>query len=159
MKIMSRRRSMGLLATFGLAGVIAESLGVAGCSALPAIQSALQIATEAVIGIEATIGAIETFADGYFVLHPNPAEQTKVDDALIRVRQLLVVVIDVLKAAKDITELAVAQAMADLQAAYNDLLALTKPINVTSSPRMPTGVTMMATDRSSLVVPQTLSLQ
>jgi len=136
-------------------GIVIALPALAACQALPAVQSTLDVALVSVEGIEATLVGIKAFADDYFLAHPDAATQAKVDAGFVRTQQVLAVVVDAIKAAKDVTDLAVTQAMADLQKAYEDLLALTKPLGV-----VPSAAKHFGAERTGvmLVVPAVLSL-
>jgi hypothetical protein len=136
--------------------ILSVSAALGGCAQL---SEGLNLATTAALGIEVTVGSIKVFVDDYFVAHPNPSQQATVDAALLRTEQALALVVDALKTASDIVALNASAVMTDLQNDYTALIALTKPLGVTASPKQRTGAMRVdVPDGPRLVVPQTLSL-
>lgn len=121
-------RLKAVLKAAGLVGLIALVL-LTGCasfwSSLPTVVTVEQTA-------ETTVASIQAFADSYFAAHPDASLQAKVDEGLTKTRQALLALESATKATTDVHDSNVAAAIADVENAYEQLLAIAAPLGVTT---------------------------
>lgn len=107
------------------------ALPTMGCAALGAV---LPDVIAAVVDGQQILDAIADFVTKYFTNHPDPAAQTKVDEALAKARGALNVALRVAKGANGVANAQVDQAFADFEAAYLELVKLCAPYGVKVTP-------------------------
>ena len=99
----------------------------AGCaSLLPGIILAAQDS-------EMILQNIQNFSDNYFLLHPNTAEQTKINNDISVAGTALDGAIRAVSGITDITQTQADAAFANFEAAYSDLLTVVKDIGITTA--------------------------
>lgn len=99
----------------------------AGCAGLlPGIILAAQDA-------QMILQNIQNFSDNYFLLHPNTAEQNKINNAITAAGTALDGAIRTVSGIDNITQAQADAAFANFEAAYNDLLTVVKDIGVLSA--------------------------
>lgn len=111
-------------------GLVGAASAATGCQYLPAAQAGVDAAQAVAGSMLSIVDTIDSFAENYFVQHPDPAKQVIVLKGIGRTRQVIAVLFDVLSTAKDAMSLDVQKAIQDAQKAYADLLALTQPLGV-----------------------------
>ncbi len=147
-----KRLTPPALALFLLAASLAPSMSCATFDKnLPTILADVSEAT-------LVISTIETFVDSYFVTHPNPSVQSKVDDAFAKVKQAAEAVLAAGRGAGDLTSGQTLAAVAAFETTYNDLLELVKSFGVNTGPLGPVGAQRMVVAGGTLTVPSAKEL-
>ncbi len=99
----------------------------AGCaSLLPAIVLAAQDS-------QMILQNVQNFSNNYFLLHPDTAEQTKVNNAISAAGTALDGAIRAVSGINDITQAQADAAFANFEAAYSDLMTIVKDIGITTA--------------------------
>lgn len=114
-----RGSAAGLLAAFGI---------VSGCGALPAVQTALDVASGVVSGIAFAAQGIQAFIDD--TVKPAPAVVAQVDSIVAKIEALAASALAAIAVAKDGVDANIAKLIADAQLLYKTLLDLTAQFGV-----------------------------
>lgn len=131
---------------------IAIALASPGCAALGGILPDVILYVE---DGSAILNVIASFVDAYFLQHPDPAAQAKVDDAMTKTRSALATMLHAAQGASSLSDANVDAAFNDFKAAYMELLALTAPMGVS-----PTGGAIkMSAAPGKLMVPEPLAFR
>lgn len=128
-------KTVGKIVKIPPASVIIFVLGVAlvsGVSSMACapIVAALPHIIAAVVDAGQIIDTIVAFVDRYFASHPDPAAQKKVDEAVVKVRGALNVLLRVANGVEDASNEKVDAAFEQFKQAYLELLGLVKPYGV-----------------------------
>ena len=142
--MMGKRRTV-----FALLAALAILPGCPGAlSALPAI-------TSAIVEVGNIVDVIASWVALYFQQHPDPAAEQRAQAAVARTRNAMNVVLRLADAATSANDGQVTAAFDDLEAAYRELLDLTRPIGVRPE-GVASGRVGAAADSPVLTVPATL---
>jgi len=119
-----------------------------GCAAFAASLPAI---IAAIIDGAQVLDAIEKFVNAYFVTHPDPVAQAKVNEAMVKCRSALNIALRSAQGAKNVDEQKVDQAFNDFKAAYLELITLCRPYGV-----RPSGNAKLQASPTALEVPEPL---
>jgi hypothetical protein len=116
-----------------LLAALSVLVAVPSCATLSAAEKALPGITSDIAEVTLYTGVIKSTVDSYFVGHPNQALQATIDKDIDRVSLAAAAVQSLARAGVDMQSGQGASALADLFAAYTNILAVTKTFGVTTA--------------------------
>lgn len=128
------------------------SVGSVGC---PSLLSALPAVTSAIVEVGNVVDTIAAWVALYFKQRPDDALERRAGEAIARTRNAMNAVLRLADAAKSANDGQVSSAFDQLEAAYKELLELTRPMGVRPE-GVASGRVGVAVDSPVLTVPSTL---
>src|SRR5215471_4321524 len=116
-----RRRAPVALGALLLATLLFGSIVAPGCAT---VSSNLPKVITAVSDGMLVLDTIETFINGYFASHPNPAEQVKVNNAIAHTKASLDAALRIASGAENLDQAKVDEAFVEFRTAYTDLMGI-----------------------------------